>query len=84
MIATVDVTISCTIEDQFRLIELARAEVEATKPRDDWELYYPGSPSEALLLLVRTGIATKLRSTESVTLHEIGHAVRDLDLPLLA
>ena len=31
MRATVDVTISCTIEDQFRLIELARQEVEAIK-----------------------------------------------------
>lgn len=29
MRATVDVTISCTIEDQFRLIELAHEEVEA-------------------------------------------------------
>ena len=82
MRATVDVTISCSIEDQFRLIELGRQEVEASKPRDDWELFYPHSPTEALQLLIRTAIAAKLQTTEAVTLHEIGHELRDLDLPL--
>lgn len=82
MRATVDVTISCTIEDQFRLIELARHEVEALKPRDDWELFYPKSPTEALQQLIRSGIATKLQGTGAVSLHEIGHELRDLDLPL--
>ncbi len=82
MRATIDVTVSCTIEDQFRLIELARQEVESTKPKDLWEQYYPGSPSEALQQVIRTAIAGRLLSTDAVTLHEIGHAVRDLDLPL--
>lgn len=82
MRATVDVTISCTIEDQFRLIELARQEVEVSKPRDDWELYYPKSPTEALQQLIRSGIASKLQATDAVSLHEIGHSLRDIDLPL--
>lgn len=81
MRATVDVTITCTIEDQFRLIELARQEVEALKPRDDWELFYPKSPTEALQQLIRSGIAAKLQATDAVSLHEIGHELRNLDLP---
>lgn len=82
MRATADVTISCTLDDQFRLIELAREEVQALKPRDDWELFYPQSPSEALQLLIRSAIASKLQSTQAVTLHEIGQLLRHLDLPL--
>lgn len=82
MRATVDVTISCTIEDQFRLLELARQEVKSLKPRDDWELFYPKSATEALQQLIRSGIAAKLQSTDAVSLHEIGHELRDLDIPL--
>ena len=82
MRATIDVTVSCTIEDPFLLSELARQEVEAIKPREDWELFYPKSPTEALQQLVRSGIATKLLAMDAVTLHEIGHKLRDTDMPL--
>lgn len=81
MKATVEVTVCCTIEDQFLLMEQARQEVENSKARDDWELYYPGSPSEALQLLIRSSIASRLQSSGSVTLLEIGHSIKDLDFP---
>jgi hypothetical protein len=82
MRVTIDITVDCTIEDQFCLIDLGRQEVEASKPRDDWELFYPQSPTEALQLLIRTAIASKLQTSDAVTLHEIGHELRALDVPL--
>ena len=81
MRTVVDLTVVCTIEDQFKLLEVARAEIEATKPRDDWELYYPNSPTEALQQLTRTAIASRLLALEAVVLHEIGHELRELELP---
>ncbi len=64
MRATVEVRISCTIEDQFSLMELARQEVEDIKPREDWEEFYPKSPTGALQQIIRTAIATKLLALE--------------------
>ena len=82
MLATVDVTITCTIQDQFRVMELARKEVEEIKPLDDRSLYYPSSPSEALQQLIRTAIASKLLATDAVVLHEIVHKMRNVEMPL--
>lgn len=80
MRSTIDLTVCCTLDDQFRLMDLARREVEATKAREDWELFYPQTPSEAIQLLIRTAIADKLLALNAVTLHEIGHKVRDLEV----
>jgi hypothetical protein len=36
-----DITVVCTIDDQFELIDAARREVEATGPREEWSVSYP-------------------------------------------
>lgn len=82
MRAIVDLTVDCTITDEFLLLDLAWAEVDATKPPDDRALYYPTGPSDAIQQLIRTAIATRLLSLGAVDLHEIGHNTRQLDLPL--
>lgn len=82
MKATVVVNVVCTIEDQFALMKLAREEVEAIKPPDDWSLYYPKSPTDALMQVIRTSISNRLLPLECVTLHEIGHNVKDIEMPL--
>lgn len=76
MRAIVDVTIDCSITDHLTLIELARAEVDAIKPPDDRNLYYPSSPSEAIQQIIRTAIASRLQTSGAVDLHEIGHCIR--------
>jgi len=82
MRALIDLTVSCTVGDQHHLIEIARKEVEASKPMDDWAAYYPLTPADALQILIRSAIASKLQSVDSVALHEIGHSARILDSPL--
>jgi len=78
----IDMTICCTIADQFHVMELAGREIEATKPREVWEQYYAKSPTEALQQLIRSGIAAKLHATGAVELHEIGQELRELNTPL--
>ena len=80
MRTTIDMTLLCTIEDPFALMEVARQTVRAMKGQDDWETYYPKSPTEALELVAREGMASRLLGLECVTLHEIGHNVRSIDL----
>lgn len=63
-------------------MELARKEVEMVKPEQEWESFYPGSPTEAVQILIRSAIATKLMPTNGVTLHQIGQKLDDLDIPL--
>jgi hypothetical protein len=82
MKTVIDVTVVCSIEDQFKLLEEARAEIERSKPREDWEVFYPKTPTEALQQLIRTAVSSRLLGMESVQLHEIGHSLRELDLPM--
>ena len=77
----IEVTVDCTITDQFKLLELARAEVDALKPVDERNDYYPSGPTEALQQVIRSSIAARLQSCGVTELHEIGHAVQQIDLP---
>ena len=63
-------------------MKLARETVESTKPREDWDDFYPHTPTEALQLLIREAIAIRLLTYESVVLHEIGHRLDSFDIPL--
>ena len=82
MIVTIEATVVCTIEDGLHLLKLARQEVETTKSSEDWELFYPETPTDALQLLIRQAIAQRLLTCGGVVLHEIGHQVKSLDMPL--
>lgn len=83
MRTTVDLTVVCTVEDQFRLLELTRAEIDAAKPIDDRAAYYPSTVTEALQQVIRTAIAGRLLSCDAISLHEIGHTMREVELPRL-
>ena len=82
MLVTIEANVACTIEDGFYLMELARKEVEAVKAPEDWDAFYPDTPTAALQLLIRQAIAQRLLTCGGVTLHEIGHHVKSLDIPL--
>jgi hypothetical protein len=75
MQVTIETNAACTIVDGFHLMNLARQVVEVTKPRDDWEAYYPDSPTTALQLLIREAIGQRLLACGGVVLHEIGQRV---------
>jgi hypothetical protein len=57
MRATIETTITCTIEDQFKVLDVARAEVESIRPQAEWSASYPKSFTDALKQLVRTAVA---------------------------
>jgi len=82
MTVTIEANVFCTIDDGVHIIELARREVESLKVREDWELFYPKSATEALQLLIRQAIAERLLTCGGVSLHEIGHHVKTLDINL--
>ncbi len=82
MLATIELTVVCTIEDGFHLMGLARDSVDATKAPEDREMFYPESPSAALEIVIREAIATRLLTCGGVALHEIGHKVKSLEMPL--
>ncbi len=82
MLVTIEANVVCTVEDGFHLINLARREVEATKAPEDWEIFYPDTPTSALQLLIRQAIAQRLLTCGGVVLHEIGHQVKSLEMPL--
>lgn len=82
MRAVVEVNVDCTITNEFLLLDLARAEVDALKPLDDRALYYPSGPAEALQQIIRSSIAARLQACEAVSLHEIGHRIKQFELPL--
>jgi len=63
-------------------MQLARQEVEAIKAPEDWNLFYPDTPTAALQLLIRQAIAQRLLTCGGVVLHEIGHSVTSLEIPL--
>lgn len=63
-------------------MNLARQEVEATKAPEDRKNYYPDSPTSALEIIIRQAIAQRLLTCGGVVLHEIGHHVQSLDIPL--
>ena len=82
MTVTIEATVACTIQDGFHLMDLARKEVETTKAPEDWDLFYPDTPTSALQLLIRQAIAQRLLTCGGVVLHEIGHQVKSLDMLL--
>ena len=82
MLVSIQADVVCTIEDGFHLMSLAREVVERVKAPEDWNLYYPGTPTAALELLIRHSIAEKLLNCGGVVLHEIRHRVTSLDIPL--
>lgn len=82
MLVTIEACVTCTIEDGFHLMRLAREAVESIKPREDWDIFYPATPTDALKLLIRQAIAEKLLNCGGVVLHEIVHKVKSFDIPL--
>ena len=82
MIVTIEANVICTIEDGFHLMALARQEVELAKAPEDWNLFYPDTPTAALQILIRQAIAQRLLTCGGVVLHEIGHEVKSIDMPL--
>ncbi len=76
MLATVEVTVVCTITNPEQLVALARDQVDQIKPLDDRGYYYPKSEKEALQQIIRAAIGARLLETEGVTLHEIAHKIR--------
>ena len=82
MLVSVQANVVCTVEDAFHLLSLARQEVEATKSPEDWDDFYPDTPTAALQLLIRQAIAQRLLTCGGVVLHEIGHQISSLEMPL--
>lgn len=56
---------------------------ESIKPREEWELYCPHSPTEAIQVVIRQAIGEKLPGYGGGTLHEIGRTVTSLERPLI-
>ena len=82
MLVTIEATVVCTVEDGFHLMDLARREVETIKAPEEWEKYYPDSPTSSLQILIRQAIAERLLTCGGVALHEIGHHLTSLHMPL--